>query len=103
MNYFSSEPGCAQCNTILSLEQGQISQGQLFSAATPWECAGRQPRGMDERSQSRARLPRVGDLQFHLGNKKYMAVLQQGGLEVRFELRRVCQRCLGGLMDVGLG
>lgn len=83
--------------------KGRSLKASSFQLPLLGNVQGGQPRGMDERSQSRARLPRVGDLQFHLGNKKYMAVLQQGGLEVRFELRRVCQRCLGGLMDVGLG
>lgn len=102
MNYFSSEPGCAQCNRILSLEQGQLSQGWLFSAASPWECAGR-----DERNQSRAELPSVEDLpQRHLDdpeNKKQMAVFQQGGLEVRFVFEKGLPKVSGGLMDVGLG
>lgn len=68
---------------------------------------GGQPGGMDEGNQSRAELPSVENLpQFHLddlGNKKYMALLQQGGLEMRSVFEKGLPKASGDLMDAGLG
>lgn len=62
--------------------------------------------GCKKPAQSRAELPSVEHLhQFHLGdpgNKKSMAMLQQGGLEVRFVSEKGSSEVSGALMDVGL-
>lgn len=68
--------------------KGSSPKAGSLQLSLPGNVQGGQPGGRDERNQSRAELPSGEDLPQcppgDLGNKKYMAVLQQGGLEVRF-------------------
>lgn len=87
--------------------KGSSLKASSFQLPLLGNVQGGQPGGMDERHQPRAKLPNVGDLpQFHLDdlrNKKYMAMLQQGDLEVRFVFEKRLPKVSGALMDVGLG
>lgn len=86
--------------------KGSSLKASSFQLPLLGNVQGGQPGGMDERNQPRAEIPSVEDLlQFHqddLGNKKYMAMLQQGGLEVMFVFEKGLPKVSGALMDVGL-